>query len=342
MPTNKHAIIRYRTIDQCLRTPDLIWNWKKLATECARAIHESTGHEVELSERTIKGDLAAMRHNEVLNYKASIIYDRGSKSYRYSDSSYRLKEAAIDERETVSLHDALKLLKQFSGFSEILGIESILTKLHHTIDQEDSERGSVIHFDHPLDAPGQEWLYEAYSAINDQRTIQLTYQKFGEEPQGVIMSPYLLKEYQKRWYLLGYEHKKNELRTYALDRIKDIKESLKDYHAMEDFDPDQYFNDVIGIIVDTEKGTEPIEIKVYGKQIDYFMTRPLHRSQRLKSEGEDNGRRCALFHYELMINYELVSELLSYRENIEVISPLSLREEIKRSLQQSIKRYEGE
>ena len=43
MATNKHAIIRYRVIDKCLRQVDKNWNWKTLAEACALELQKVTG-----------------------------------------------------------------------------------------------------------------------------------------------------------------------------------------------------------------------------------------------------------------------------------------------------------
>lgn len=335
MPTNKHAIIRYRTIDRCLRERDGQWNWQSLAEECAKEIQIATSQGVSLSERTIKGDLADMRNNEILGYYAPIEYDRKEKSYYYTDAQYAISETPINKADKSSLQEAIDILKQFGGLSEVLGIQSIITKLQHSIDYRVGKTSSSIHFDHPLDAPGQEWLYTLYKFISDEIAVKLLYHAFGRTKKSYIISPYLLKEYNKRWYLIAYHHDTQSIRTFALDRIEDVSDSLSEFVRAENFNGNLYFNDVVGVTVDAAKKKEIIQFKAFGVQVNYFKTRPLHKSQVIIKEEKD----WTLFQIELIVNYEIVSELFSYRNNVQVVSPPELVDQVRQEIESMYKRY---
>jgi len=107
MATNKHAIIRYRTIDRCLRDLDRQWTWKELAAACSAEISVVSKEDVSISERTIKYDISAMRSDERLGYHAPIEYDRKEKSYYYTDPQYRLTESAINKSDSLLLSDTM-------------------------------------------------------------------------------------------------------------------------------------------------------------------------------------------------------------------------------------------
>jgi len=155
MSTNKHAIIRYRTIDRCLKDRNRSWTWKDLRDACEEALEESTGEPMQLSERTIKYDLSAMRSNDVLGYYAPIQYDRKEKSYYYTDLRYSLTETPITVQDKKDLNNALRLLEQFVGTSQLSGLQTIITKLRNTINRQDADHGKLIQFDHPIDAKDQ-------------------------------------------------------------------------------------------------------------------------------------------------------------------------------------------
>lgn len=325
MATNKHAIIRYRTIDRCLRERNNTWNWQSLAAACSEEILRSVGEEVSLSERTIKGDLAAMRSNEILGYNAPIDYDRKEKSYYYSDPSYALLESPINKNDRRALDQALGVLRQFAGLHDMMGIQTIITKLQHSIDFRDQSVQPVIQFDHPIDAPGQEWLYTLYETIVEKRTVSVLYQPFGREKASYRISPYLLKEYRHRWYLVGYANNKGAMRTLSLDRIRDIKESFDTYFQLEDFDIRHYFDEIVGITLDRSMQLTDIVFEAFGIQVDYFLTRPLHKSQEIIWRKE----KVARFKISVIPNYELISELFSYRDNIVVLEPVSIVNELR-------------
>lgn len=335
MATNKHAIIRYRTIDRCLKEREQSWTWKELRDACEAAVEEATGQAIEISERTVKYDIAAMRTNDILGYYAPIKYDRKEKSYYYSDLKYSLTESPINKKDTENLNNALQLLEQFTGLSSITGIQTILTKLHNSIDRQSKLPSRVIQFDHPIDAPDQKWLYHIYQAILQEQCIIITYHPFGRPRNSRRVSPYLLKEYKRRWYLIAYDHQKSNIRVYALDRIKDVQNSLDNYYLNADFNPNIYFKDIIGVTLLDHQEVEEIRFEVYSKQINYFLTQPLHWTQRIVERQEDR----IIFTIQVRINYELVSELLSFGQDVKVLEPMHLQAQIKSILKAQRKLY---
>ncbi len=334
MPTNKHAIIRYRTIDRCLRDIEQQWTWKELAEACNRDIYHSTGRDVRVSERTIKYDIAAMRSNEVLSYFAPIEYDRKEKTYYYSNPKYTLTESPINKSDTQLLNSAISLLEQFMEVQEVVGIHNILTKLESSLDRRKDQNEPIIQFDHEVDAPGQKWLHRLYQSIKKREALTILYQAFGKNPANRIISPQLLKEYKGRWYLLSFDHGVKDSRVYALDRIKTITPSITSYLQLEKVETKKYFDQVVGVSVLKDKKIEEVIFEVYGLQVHYFKTKPLHASQRLLEETTDR----AIFSITVLINYELISELISYHTNLKVLSPPGLQLDIK-TLIDSLSKY---
>lgn len=325
MATNKHAIIRYRTIDRCLRDLDRQWTWKELAHACSEELQSVTQQETTISERTIKYDIAAMRSDERLGYHAPIEYDRKEKSYYYTDPSYRLTESAINKTDTILLSDTISMIEQFMQVTKATGINEILTKLESSLDRRKVRHTSIIQWDHDAEAPGQEWLYILYQKIKEKQAVTLTYAAFGKDKSDRIISPQLLKEYKGRWYLLSHDHTVEDSRVYALDRIQDIKESISEYRLLAKADARRYFDQVVGVSVLADKKVEKVRLEVYGIQLNYFKNKPLHASQTIIKESKDK----AIIQIEVIINYELIAELLSYGKNIKILSPRSLKKEIR-------------
>jgi len=74
----------------------------------------------------------------------------------------------------------------------------------------------------------------------------------------VIVSPFLLKEYNKRWFLFAFNHEEKKISTFALDRILDVRKSLQDYHRYP-------YNDIIGVSIPEEGQVEEVRLAVYGE-----------------------------------------------------------------------------
>ena len=330
MATNKHALIRYRVIDHCLRKVDQSWNWKTLAEACALEIEKVMDKKITLSERTIKEDLRNMRSDVALGYNAPIEYDRSEKSYYYSDRSYSITEAPLNRSDSNELKNAISLLRQFTGFQHLEGIENIIQKLELLAFESTTKSKSIVHLAQPAVIPGQKWLDILYNAIKQEKAMSLKYKPFGKQGETMIISPHLLKEYDNRWYLYANNHSKG-LRTYGLERIQNLSETLQEYQPAKDFNPDTYFKDIVGITIEPEKSKEIVRFEVLGNTINYVQTKPLHHSQEDKGEG--------IFEIDVIINYELESLMLSYGEQLRVTSPQALVDKMRERLENANNNY---
>ncbi len=99
MPANKNALIRYKTIDRCLR------NRFRL---CSDALYEMEGITKGVSVRTVQGDLQIMRSDK-LGYNAPIeVFDKIY--YRYADPNYSINEMPLTEDDCRLLKQAVEML----------------------------------------------------------------------------------------------------------------------------------------------------------------------------------------------------------------------------------------
>jgi len=110
-----------------------------------------------------------------------------------------------------------------------------------------------------------------------------------------------------------------------LDRIISLSEVNSKYIENTKYDFGEYFDDIIGITIPNDGSIELIELQFSSKQAPYIITKPLHHSQKSKPIDE-NG---VLVTIEVIPNYELKSLLLSFGKDVKILSPASLRDEIK-------------
>ena len=328
-------LIRYRTIDRCLKDKTKRWTWKELADACETALLES-GQEKTVSRRTIMYDIRNMRSNEKLGYLAPISWNR-IEGYRYTRSDYSINNVPLKESDLGKLNQALTILKQYSGKARLTGLEDTITKLAHTLNlQTEVESSPVIQFDHSLYEEGQRWLDTIYTHILKRHCLRIRYQPFdAEEPYWRTISPYLLKEYQNRWYLFALAHDHGQIRNYALDRILQVEESIHAFEQSPDFDPRTYFEDVIGVSVDHGVNKEQIVVRVNPKQAKYIRTNPFHPSLKLIEENNN----YSTFSFSVIPNYEMKSMLLQFGDELEVLEPASVRAEMREMLEGALGRY---
>lgn len=108
MPANKNALIRYKTIDRCLRNRFRRWTIDDLTEACSDALYEMEGIMKGVSVRTVQGDLQIMRSDK-LGYNAPIeVYDRIY--YRYAAPDYSISDTPLTEEDCDLLKEAVELL----------------------------------------------------------------------------------------------------------------------------------------------------------------------------------------------------------------------------------------
>ena len=177
---------------------------------------------------------------------------------------------------------------------------------------------------------GQRFLTQIIEAMRDGRTIEMTYKSFwNDTPHTFEVAPYCVKVFRQRWYVVARSLSDEQLRVYALDRIQELRTTENAFALPEDFDPQAYFADSVGVVVDEKCAVERVKIRVQGIQRQYIRTLPLHTSQQEVETNEDSS----VFEFHLRPTLDFQQELLTHAVNaegdIEVLVPQWLREHMK-------------
>lgn len=113
MPANKNALIRYKTIDNCLRNRYRRWTLDDLVEACCNALYEMEGIDKGVCARTVQMDIQIMRSDK-LGYNAPIeVYDRNC--YRYADPEYSISEMPLSLEDCKLIGQAIDLLDRNAG-----------------------------------------------------------------------------------------------------------------------------------------------------------------------------------------------------------------------------------
>jgi hypothetical protein len=172
---------------------------------------------------------------------------------------------------------------------------------------------------------GQHFLTPIIEAMRDGFSLEITYQSFWRDDAHTFeIEPYCMKIFKQRWYVIGLNLYHDALRIYSLDRIQHIHTTERKFKMPKTFEPDNYFKDSFGIIVDEEIDPCFVEIRVDESQRKYFNALPLHHSQEEIETTDD----YSVFRYFIRPTYDFRQELLSHGAEIEVLSPQWFREEV--------------
>ncbi|MDE5998366.1 MAG: WYL domain-containing protein [Muribaculaceae bacterium] len=166
----------------------------------------------------------------------------------------------------------------------------------------------------------REFLPVVSEAMKKNHKIIFTYAGFARSrPEvGILFSPYYLKLYKQRWYMFG---KKNEegLRTYALDRVTEMEVTDNKFTMPKGMRIDDFFGHIVGV-TSSKAPVRDVVIQTTSTRAKYLRALPLHHSQQ-----EEVHDFYSIFHYQLKLNYELVSEIMAMGPDVIVVSPRELQ-----------------
>jgi len=325
MAHNRQAFLRYRVIDACLQQPYKNWNYETLAEACSDAIYELEGDRDLFSRSTIMRDLRIMRAETPQGYGAPIRWDRSRKSYYYADPNFSINQSPLAEHDLRYLQRALQILQQMPHLVEAAPWQQLSTQLQHSLRMQDSHQETIVQFDTAPHTRALRWLHPIYRAIDEKMALALRYRPFTEPSQDFTISPWLLKQYNRRWFLLAWCRELELVRTYALDRIESLHPLPEAaWYIRHDFDPETYYTNVIGLSIPENGKVEQVQFRATPLRAKYIATKPLHHSQRILEQNE----QYTVFELRVMPNVEFQQILLSFGAEIEVVSPGSLRREI--------------
>ena len=169
---------------------------------------------------------------------------------------------------------------------------------------------------------GQQHLTTIVDAMREGVALSMTYHSFHrEEPSTFEVEPYCVKLFEQRWYMLGKSEGYDELRLYALDRIKALEPTERKFKLPKKFDAAKFFEDYYGIIIgDKDFDICPVALKVDSWQSKYLRTLPLHHTQVEVERNEE----YSIFEYRLCPSLDFRQKILSMGVAVEVLAPTKL------------------
>ena len=268
----------------------------------------------ELSQRTLQRDIPII----AAVYRVFIKCNRSTQEY------YIIDEAEAFSQNLLEAFDVYHALQNYYGKLS----ESIL-------------------FDKRI-PQGTQYLSPLLDAIEKQKQIEIHYHKFwgSKEVQIRTIEPYLLKESQRRWYVLALDVDKKLLRVFGLDRIK----SIEDRGMKRMYDPPKdivhFFDDSFGVWVDNDRTKAEKVILSFKKQesdsfftpnhAEYLRAMPLHRSQVFIKDTPEE----IILALKVKITPDFVKEILSYGAYVRVIEPQHLADRIKTEIKNALQLYD--
>lgn len=259
--------------------------------------------QIGFSKRTLQRDIKEIRNV----FGIDIEYSKSQKGYFISQN----------ENENMNFQ---RMMEAFDMFNS-LNLAQDLTPFIHL---------------EKLRPQGTENLYGLLHAIKNRLQIKFNYQKFWEEELSQrFVEPYALKEFKNRWYIMAKDSKDNNIKSFALDRLTNLEITNQTYQYPDNYSIEQSYRYCFGIISPNDEEPQDIILSFDPFQGKYIKTLPLHDTQQVLVDNDEEMK----IKLKLCLTHDLVMELLSFGDNMKVIEPKSLADQIKQAHEKAYRQY---
>ncbi|MGG5614710.1 helix-turn-helix transcriptional regulator [Myroides odoratimimus] len=329
MSVNKNALIRYKSLDKCFSNKYKRYYLNDLIQECNDTLYEHYGEDVTVSRRQIFNDIAFMKSEAGYDAPITSVKDGRKVYYRYEDTNFSILQKPLTNDELSMIENIIELLSRLKGIPGVEGLESVETKLMNVSNENQIQK--IISFQENEFLNGIDFLTPLYNYIKNHQVLDILYKPFKHvNSTSFTIAPYFLKQYNNRWFLFGLNYKIKKIQNIALDRIVDLEVSTSEIYLKNDIDFEEYFDDIVGVTNFEDSEVLNIKIQLSENIIPYIKSKPIHGSQRIIKD---------VLYLSVKYNYELESLILSYGENMKVLEPIHVKNNVIKRLNNAINKY---
>ncbi len=254
-----------------------------------------------ISIRTFQRDIKAIKKL----YDIEIYYNKSKKLYEI-DNAYS-DNKSIRLLESFNMLNTLNLNEQFSKFLYF----------------EDKANNNNF------------FIMDIITAIKNNHILEIYHKKYTDTDYNKRrVEPLALKEYRYRWYMIAKDQNDNKIKAFGLDRIKHILTTNIRFAYPKDFDVKEYFKHSYGVISSDDKPSKII-LSFDAFQGNYIKSLPLHHSQKILIDNKDELR----ISLKLIPTYDFIMDLQYFGQNVKVLEPKWLANEIKNNFKEALEQY---
>ena len=342
MPANKNALVRYRYLDELLSSRVKYYTRQELTDKLNEHLAKPVG------KRCVEKDLIDIQDEWGVEYEERV-FD-GKKYIRYADPSFSIFNRELSSEERTMLRSVLATVGQFDGLPNFEWLETMRLKLGKgsgsalasgVFDQDMDEK--IIQFSYNPYLKNTNMIAGLFQHIVSKEPIFLEYKSFmADTPKVELVSPYRLRHFNDRWYLLCCRMSDGRYSTYALDRMIGFKPAENVEYMPCPVEIDEQFDDIIGVTYLKDEPVQRILFASGPKDVQFILTKPLHCSQRCPVESEQQELHkkypnipsdWIFLTIDCKWNFELITILFSYGERLVVLSPERVRNDLMEKLQ---------
>lgn len=321
MANSTHAHLRYNILDACFRSR--AYGFNELLEALNNGIGEIYPGE-KIATRTLREDLKVFRDKKrgfgaPLPEKIRIL--------RYTDANFSIAQRPLLEYEQYLINAAQQLLERFENHPKYDKLAEALIKFQDE-EEQDNDTSRILFYDHNEEYKGIKHLKPLYLAIKKKQVLQITYKGFKDEISKIFeFHPHVLRQYNRRWFVYGL-NKTNDIGKWSIpldDRLVSFDILEDEFYVETKTDWESFFRTMVGVTRIKDAQIERVVLRFHNGREDYFKTKPFQPDY---EEFFDDDKQDQVW-FETIINKELVQQLLSYGQDVQVLEPEQLKQELR-------------
>ncbi len=303
---NRPAAVRMKRLFDLLKKGEFP-NCQKLATE------------LEVSAKTVQRDIDCMRDQLGL----PIAYDPQEHGYHFTEEVHEFPTVQVTQGELLALLVAQKAIEQYRGTPYYAQLETAFAKLLAPLNEMAGYAPSDETVSFKVTAPATHELdvFDRLGrAISDQLEVSFDYRKpNSSQPARRQVQPLHVTHRDGRWYMIGHDIDRDDMRTYAISRITDIELSARWFERPKDFSVERYFAHALGVMNGNEN--HRVRIRFSALAADHVRDRFWHESQEFTPLHDGRLELCL----QLADLLEVERLILQWGGHAEALEPTELR-----------------
>jgi predicted DNA-binding transcriptional regulator YafY len=335
MPINKNAEFRFQVLDRCFSDFRHKYNVDDLLEKVNEHLYDANGPGSMIKMRQLRSDINAIR--KMLPdgvYLDAVPYDGKLCYYRYSEADFSIYRNELSVTEVQNLRSTIEMLSKYRGLPSNGWLEEVVSNLEIRFGVKGNAE-NLVSFGQNEQLKGLEYLSNIIDATINYQPLDVEYISANGNYHKHVIHPYFVKQYNGRWFMFGLDEKEERIKNLALDRILSITNSDHVFIKNNSIDFNTYFDNVVGVTVPytSEAELEEIRLRFSPKRFKYVTSKPIHKSQVIINEDE------CIVALKLYYTQELEQQIFSFGPDVEVLSPMWVRESFSKKIAECMKKY---
>ena len=291
-------------------------------------------HGLKVSEKTIVNDLNVLKSNDLIKTSGA------GRSIEYLPvnklKTIEFEKDILDYDDLFSLEMALISLNQLKFFNLSNDLKNVILKMEKELKKEPRAKKEIVSFQSAYLQIDPSIFQTIFEATSHTKVLYLEYQSFKSKPLAKFnFHPYFLKQFNNRWFVIGYREDEKRIDHLGIERIKGVRllNNIK-YNSTNYISPQEYSKHLFGVSKGDLK-PEKIELLFSAHRAPYFISKPM--VENISTKKEKSGQ--VKISFTCIINKEFIAELLSFGSDVIVLGPASLNARIQDEIKKAVQNY---